>query len=127
MVFKSLVLLCKKPKELCKIWQRTLKGQWKYSSMLCIFFTLPGNSIAPIALQRNAGEKPVEFPPSEVFEGLKTVFKREKCDSAKIDFRVQILTLVLLVCIDGYILTQAVENLFNYSTVTKTILYRNLF
>lgn len=43
----------------------------------------------------------MESPPSEVFEGLKIVSKREKCYSAKIDFRVQILILVLLVCIDG--------------------------
>lgn len=79
-----------------------------------------------MALQRNAGEKPMESPPSEVFEGLKTVFKREKCVSAKIDFRVQILILVLLLCIDGYILTQAVENLYIYCSVTRIILYINI-
>lgn len=69
----------------------------------------------------------MEPPPSEVFEGLKTVFKREKCDSARIDFRVQILIIVLLVCMDAYVLTQAVENLYNYSSVTKIIFYINLF
>lgn len=94
---------------------------------LCVLFTFPGNSIPTIALQRNAGEQPMESPPSEVFEGLKTVFKREKCDFAKIDFRVQILIIVLFVCIDGYILTQAVENLYNYASVTKIIFYINLF
>lgn len=81
--------------------------------MLCVFFTFLGNSIPHIALQRKAGKKPKESPPSEVFERLKTVFKREKCDSSKTDFRVQILITVLLVCMDGYILTQAVENLYN--------------
>lgn len=69
----------------------------------------------------------MESPPSEVFERLKTVFKREKCDSSKIDFRVQILILVLLVCVDGYILTQPVENLYNDSSVTKIIFNINLF
>lgn len=77
------------------------KDKWKYSGMLCIFFTFLGNSIPHIALQRKAGEKPKESPSSEVFEGLIIVFKREKCDSSKIDFRVQILITVLLVCMDG--------------------------
>lgn len=66
-----------------------------------VFKLFPGNSIASITLQRDAGERPMESPPSEVFEGLRTVFKREKSDVAKPDFRGCILILVLLVCIGG--------------------------
>lgn len=65
--------------------------------------------------------------PLKSLKDLKTVFKREKCDSAKIDFRVQILILVLLVCVDGYILKQPVENLYNDSSVTKIIFSISLF
>lgn len=43
----------------------------------------------------------MESPLSEVFEGLRTISKREKSDVAKIDFRGPILILVLLVCIGG--------------------------
>jgi len=75
------------------------------SCLLCVFFTefklFPGNSITSITLQRHAWERPVESPPSEVFEGKTTVFKRDKYGVAKIGFRGQTLILVLLVCIGG--------------------------
>lgn len=51
-------------------------------------------------LQRDAGERRMESPPSERFEGWRTVLKGEKSDAAKIDFRGQILIVVLLVWVD---------------------------
>lgn len=56
--------------------------------MLCVFFTVfklfPGNSVTSIILQRDAGERHMESPLSQVFEEVRTVFKREKSDVAKI-------------------------------------------
>lgn len=73
--------------------------------MLCVFFTVfklfPGNSVTSIILLRVSGERHTESPPSQVFEEVRTVFKREKFDVAKIDFRGQTLILVSLVCIGG--------------------------
>lgn len=80
------------------------KDKQKDSCVLCLFFTVfklfPGNSIISIMLQRDAGERPMESPPSEGFEGRRTVLKGEKSDAAKIDFRGQILILVILVWVD---------------------------
>ena len=73
----------------------------KFLHVFTVFKLFPGNAITSIVLQRNVGERPMESPPSEAFEELKTVFTREKCDVATIDFRGQSLILVLLVCIDG--------------------------
>lgn len=53
-------------------------------------------------------------------------FKREKSVVAKLDFRGQILILVLLVYIGGKKITEAVEYLYSYTTVTKIRLYVNL-
>lgn len=66
-----------------------------------VFKFFPGNSITSITLQRNPGERPMESLPPELFERLRTVFKRETYDVAKRNFRGQILILVLLVCIGG--------------------------